>query len=80
MTIQSKIYDDIVSFMIKGKSPEEIIKFKPAPFLDQRVAELIQKKKDNSITEIEARELEQYMWLEHLMRLAKASARNELKL
>ena len=79
MTIQSEAYNDIITFMIAGKTPEEIIAFKASDGLNQRMLELITKEKANTISEGEKKELDQYMWLEHLMRLAKARAKKALK-
>lgn len=79
MTIQSKAYNDFVSFMIAGKSPEEIIAFKASDSINQRVQELTIKERNSQITGDEKNELDQYMWLEHLMRLAKARAKKALK-
>jgi len=79
MTIQSKAYSDIISFMIEGKSPEEIMAFKASDALNERVLELVAKRKNHVIREEEKKELDQYMWLEHLMRLAKARAKKALK-
>ncbi len=79
MTIQSEAYNDIVSFMISGKTPEEIIAFKASDSLNQRMLALIKKEKANTISDDEKNELDQYMWLEHLMRLAKARAKKALK-
>ena len=79
MTIQSKAYNDVVSFMIEKKTLEEIITFKPSDDLNNRVTELLTKEKTASITREEKKELDQYMWLEHLMRLAKARARKALQ-
>lgn len=79
MTIQSKAYSDVISFMIEGKSPEEIIAFKASDALNERVLELVNKQKNQTISKEENKELDQYMWLEHLMRLAKARAKKALK-
>ena len=77
MTIQSKAYETIVSFMMTD--PEAILAFKASTALNERVFELVAKEKNNSITDVEKKELDQYMWLEHLMRLAKARAKKELE-
>ncbi|MFT5165721.1 MAG: FPC/CPF motif-containing protein YcgG [Saprospiraceae bacterium] len=78
MTIQSEAYNDIVSFMIAGKTPEEIIAFKASDSLNHRMLELISKEKANTISDDEKKELDQYMWLEHLIRLAKTRAKKAL--
>ena len=59
MTIQSKAYETIVSFMMTD--PEAILAFKASTALNERVFELVAKEKSNSIKEIEKNELDQYM-------------------
>lgn len=78
MTIQSKAYNDVVSFIVDVKTPEEIIAYKASDDLNERVNQLVSNEKNMTITEDEKKELDQYMWLEHLMRLAKAQAKKAL--
>ena len=79
MTVQTKAYDEIIDFIIKGKPPEEIISFKPSDNTNKRVEYLIYKERDEGLTPPETSELEHYLLIEHLMRLAKARAKKQLK-
>lgn len=69
-----KAYEEIIDFLAAGTSPDSIIAFQPSENVKKRVAELLYREKT---------ELDHYMQLEHLMRLAKARARqystNELE-
>jgi hypothetical protein len=71
-------YREIVSFMVKGKTPEEIIAFRPSAKTQARVEDLLHRQQDEGLTDDEAAELRQHVEIEHFMRLAKARARLRL--
>lgn len=68
-----KAVDEIVNFIAK-QSPREVIAFKASKATKKRVYDLIDKEKTNSISDEEKVELDYYLVLEHIMRLAKAKA------
>jgi hypothetical protein len=74
----TRAYEEIVDFIAVGASPGEVANFRPSKATKQRVAELVRREKDAGLTADERAELEQYLQLEHLMRLAKARARQHL--
>ena len=49
--------------------------YRPSENARARVADLIEQEKTQGLSQDERRELDQYMQLEHVMRLAKAKAR-----
>ena len=57
------------------KAHEEVAEFKPSKVLRERVWDLIEREKTCGISPNEKAELDNYMEVEHLMRLAKAHAR-----
>jgi hypothetical protein len=71
----TKAHEEIISFIASGTTSQSVLAFFPSSEAKARVDELIQKKKADSLTEDEASELEDYLELEHLMRMAKAKAR-----
>jgi hypothetical protein len=71
-------YEEIVSFMLKGKSPEEIIAFRPSAKTQARVEDLLYRQKEEELSEDEIAELRQYLEIEHFMRIAKAKAHQRL--
>ena len=73
--IASPIYEEIVDFFAAGTTPDRIVAFRPSAETKDRVAELIRREKDSDLTSDETAELEHYLQLEHIMRLAKARAR-----
>ena len=72
-----KAYEELVEF-IASLSPREVVEFKPSETALQRVWELIERKKTSPLPTNENSELDRYLQLEHLMRLAKARARQLL--
>jgi uncharacterized protein YnzC (UPF0291/DUF896 family) len=74
----TRAYEEIVDFIAAGASAREVANFRPSRATKERVAELVRREKDTGLTAEERAELEQYLQLEHLMRLAKARARQHL--
>jgi len=74
----SPVYTEIIDFLAAGTTPTSLIAFRPSEAAKQRVADLIQREKSYALTAEEHTELEHYLQLEHLMRLAKARARRYL--
>ncbi len=71
-------YDEIVDFIAAGTTPQSVIDFRPSEATKAKVAELIRRQKTSSLSAEEEAELNQYLQLKHLMRLAKARARQRL--
>ena len=65
--------DEIVQFLI-SENPNRVLKFKVSDKTKKRVFSLIDKSKHNKLSEKEKVELDQYLLLEHIMRLAKIQA------
>lgn len=69
-----KPYEELVQF-IASLDPPELVDFTPSESARQRVLELIERRKDGGLGSEEQAELDHYMEIEHIMRLAKARAR-----
>jgi hypothetical protein len=74
----TKAYDEMVDFIAAGSIPLSVSNFGPSVEAKARVIELVERSKSDSLSAAEALELEHYRQLEHLMRLAKARARQNL--
>jgi hypothetical protein len=75
MNLMTRAYEDIIEFIAGGSTPSEVIGFRPSAEARARVEELLDKQKQDLLAPEEASELDHYLHLEHLMRLAKARAR-----
>jgi hypothetical protein len=73
-----RAYEEVIDFIAAGTTPDNLVTFRPSEAAKQRVAELIRREKTTGLTPDETSELNHYMQLEHLMRLAKARARKYL--
>ena len=71
----AKAYEEVVEFIAAGTNPGSVIAFHPSETAKRRVADLLFKEKTSDLSSDEQSELDHYMQLEHLMRLAKARAR-----
>jgi hypothetical protein len=71
-------YEEFVNFIAAGPSSELVASFQPSEMTRQRVALLVAREKTTGLTAEETSELDHYLQLEHLMRLAKARARQHL--
>lgn len=68
-----KAYEEIAEF-IASANPAKVLAFRPSDESKQRVSELIRREKNDAISAEEKSELDYYMQLEHLMRMAKILA------
>jgi len=73
----NKVYDEVIEF-IAACSPENVIAFRPSEGAKARVADLIFREKTEGLPDDQKSELDHYLQIEHLMRLAKARAHHYL--
>jgi hypothetical protein len=78
MTSSEPVYMELVDFVAGGSTPEDVIKFHPSAAAQDRVAELIEREGEGHLTDAEAEALSQFLELEHILRMAKAKAREIL--
>ena len=71
--VDYKAFDEIIDFLI-GDVPDRILKFHPSDKTQERVELLLSKKHNNELSIKEKSELEYFLMLEHIIRLAKARA------
>jgi hypothetical protein len=67
--------DEIIDFIVAGKSPEQIDAVRPSEETVARVSHLIELAKADALRSEERTELEDFLQLEHLLIMAKARAR-----
>ena len=68
------VYIEVLDFLINSPTPEEIAAFKVSPQAQNRLRFLLDKNREETLTETEAAELNVYEQIEHLMTLLKARA------
>ncbi len=65
---------EIMQILASRPTPEEIMALQPSSTMQSRVSSLLAKNKAERLTTAEERELERFLTLEHLVRLAKMQA------
>jgi hypothetical protein len=71
-------YLEIIDFIAAGTTPQAVADYHPSPEAQQRIAELIAREKESGLSPEEKSELDHFMDLEHILRVAKARARQIL--
>ena len=74
----TKVYEEVVDFIAAGSNPASVVAFRPSEAARARVSDLVSQEKAKGLNAEETAELEHYLQMEHLMRLAKARARQFL--
>ncbi len=71
-------YEELVDFIAGGASSRDVAEFTPSDSAKALVADLIHRQKTIGLSSEETADLQNYLQLEHLLRLAKARARLRL--
>ena len=74
LTNVPNVYQEVLDFLIRRPTPEEIINFKVSSENQMRLQSLLEKNREATLSSIELAELDVYQQLEHLMILLKARA------
>ena len=74
----TRAHEEIIDFIAAGTDPHGVATFEASQTTKDRVAYLIHRDKTTGLSSEEAAELNDYLQLEHLMRLAKARAHRHL--
>ena len=75
MSVASPIYFEIIDFIAAGTTPQSVADFRPSPEAQERLAGLIESEKAGGLSPEEKAEVDHFMELEHILRMAKARAR-----
>jgi hypothetical protein len=68
----------ILALLASQPTPEQVLALHSTPELQERISDLVLRSKEGSLVPQEAIELERYLLLEHLVRLAKVHAAKRL--
>ena len=78
MSVTSPIYSEIIDFIAPGTTPQSVANFRPSPEAQQRLAALIEREKAGCLSPEKKAKVDHFMELEHILRMAKARARQIL--
>ena len=73
----NSVYDELAHFLA-SLSPRRVLAYKVSPKAQTRVNDLLDKNSTVGLTAEENTEMERYMTVEHIVRLAKAKALQRL--
>jgi hypothetical protein len=73
----TRAYEELVDFIAGGASSASVARFEASPATKGRVADLIHREKTTGLSRDEHAELDYYLQMEHVLRLAKARARSK---
>ena len=71
-------YLEIVDFIAAGTTPQAVVDYRPSREAQQRLTELIAREQEDPLSSGEKSELDHFVDLEHILRMAKARARQIL--
>jgi hypothetical protein len=71
-------YEEFVDFIAAGPTSKDLVDFQPSEETRRLVEDLIRREKTSGLSAEETEELNQFLHIEHLFRLAKARARKRL--
>ena len=78
MVTESPAYFEIIDFIAAGSTPVALAEYRPSPEAQRRIDDLIEREKEGGVSIQEKAELDHFMELEHILRMAKARARQIL--
>jgi hypothetical protein len=67
-------FAEILTFLANLPTPEEILALRPSPTLQAQIDRLSEKYQNQDLTLVEQQLWQQYEYLEHIVRIAKAKA------
>lgn len=70
--------DEIIDFITSSPEPQKVLAYRPNIALQERVENLVHKKKTATLSSEENIELERYLLIEHIMIMAKKRAKKQL--
>jgi hypothetical protein len=80
MNAPSPAYLELLDFIVSRIAPEAMLQFRPSETSQRRVAELVERQHEGTLSPDEVSELEEFLQIEHLLIMAKAQARRRLRL
>jgi hypothetical protein len=73
--VQNRVFDEIIDFI---PQPQQILNYKPSKSTQNRLDDLLEKKRNEQLSDDELHELDQFIMTEHIMRIAKIKAKKNL--
>jgi len=75
---ENGVLEEVFKFLCSTPTPEQIIAFKPSDRSEDRLSELLSLNRQETLAENDRVELDQYLWVNHLMNMLKIRVREKL--
>ena len=79
MSAATPAYFEIIDF-IAANNPGAVVNFRPSEDAERRLADLVEREKSDGLSVEEKAELDHFLELEHILRMAKSRARQATEL
>lgn len=73
-TAPTQVSDEIIEFIAAGTTPQSIINFKLSDEAQERLEDLVYLHQTGELAPEDKKELDDFLFMEHIMRLIKARA------
>ena len=77
--VPTEVYREILDFLTNNPSPQAIIDFKFSQSVQERISQLLDKSRENALTEEESAELDSYERLNRFVRKFKIQAMKDVQ-
>jgi len=74
LVTKNRVYDEVIDFIAAGTTPLSVINFQLSDPAKERLEDLVYRAKTAELSPDEKSELDKFLVIEHIMRLAKAKA------
>ena len=72
------LFAEIIDFLASTPTPEAILAFKPSERLEQRLGELLEQNRQETLAAEERGELDEFLRMNHFMNMLKIRTRQKL--
>ena len=74
-SMRYRVFEEMIDFLASGPTPEQIAAYKISTNAQERLAELLEKNREEGLSEVENAELDVYEQVDYVMSLLMARAR-----
>jgi hypothetical protein len=72
------LFDEILDFLASTPTPQQIIAFKPSDTLQERLDDLLERNRQETLMPYEREELDEFLRMNHFMNMLVIRARQKL--
>lgn len=73
-SLRYPVFEEMIDFLVSGPTPEQIVAYKVSARAQERLADLLDKNREEGLSEVEKAELDAYEEVDYVMSSLKARA------